>query len=334
VPDYVPLAELGIHPNIKAAFIGRPFQTLADDVEFWSTAGYDYIKVQPIIDFNPANISPQEGKRITVEEDGTLERKWATEKVGVITTFEEFERYVFPAVGQADYSRFEQVPSLLPEGMGVVGQHGDIFTMVWEMMGFETFSLCLYENTELVGKMFERIGGLVYSLFENMVSFDCVNALWYSDDVAYAEGLMVSPAVLMKYFFPWLKQIGDLCQRYNKPLIYHSDGVLWDVMDDIISCGVSALHPIEPKAMDIVKVKDRVGGKLCLIGNVDLGNTLVLGTQEKVINEVKEKLSAVAPGGGYCIGSSNSIPNYVNLQNYRAMIETAIEYGKYPITVN
>jgi len=334
VPDCVPLAELGVHPSIKAAFIGRSIQTLADDVEFWHTAGYDYIKIQPIIDFNPAKISPQEGERITTEENGTLERTWASEKVGVITTFDEFEQYVFPETSDADYSRFEQVSTLLPEGIGVVGQYGDIFTMVWEMMGFETFSLCLYENPDLVERMFETIGSLVYNLFENMVTFDCVDALWYSDDIAYAEGLMVSPAVLRKYFFPWLKRIGDVCKRYNKPLIYHSDGVLWEVMDDIINCGVHALHPVEPKAMDIVEVKKHVAGKLCLIGNIDLGNTLVLGTPEKVVTEVKEKLRTVAPGGGYCLGSSNSIPNYVNLTNYRTMIETTIRFGKYPIDVD
>lgn len=334
VPDCVPLAELGVHPRIKAAFIGRPIETLADDVEFWCTAGYDYIKIQPIIDFNPANITPQEGKRITIEENGTLERTWASEKVGVITTFDEFEHYVFPTERDADYSSFEGVRALLPEGMGVVGQYGDIFTMVWEMMGFETFSISLYENPDLVERMFETIGRVVYNLFENMVTLDCVHALWYSDDIAYAEGLLVSPAVLRRYFFPWLKRIGDLCKRYNKPLIYHSDGILWEVMDDIINCGVHALHPIEPKAMDIAEVKERVAGKLCLIGNIDLGNTLVLGTTQKVITEVKERLRTVAPGGGYCLGSSNSIPNYVNVGNYRTMIETAIQYGAYPIAVN
>ncbi len=46
--------------------------------------------------------------------------------------------------------------------------------------------------------------------------------------------LLVSPNVLDKYFFPWLKKIGDLAKHYNKPLIYHTDGILYDVMDRII----------------------------------------------------------------------------------------------------
>ena len=42
-PDRVPLAEASIDPEIKESFMGRPVQTLEDDVEFWVAAGYDFI---------------------------------------------------------------------------------------------------------------------------------------------------------------------------------------------------------------------------------------------------------------------------------------------------
>ena len=146
--NHLPLAELGIHPLIKEKFLGYPIRTLKDDVDFWHQAGYDYIKLQPGADFNPSGIGL--GSEMTFNEDGTLSRKWATEGKGVITTMEEYEKYVFPEKADFDYSKFEQVKPLLPEGMGVVGQYGDIFTMTWEMMGFEEFSLALYMNPELI----------------------------------------------------------------------------------------------------------------------------------------------------------------------------------------
>ena len=92
--NYIPVAELGIHPQIKEKFIGKPVIELKDDVEFWNKAGYDYIKLQPIVDFNPANIGASEN--LVFSQDGTLVRKWASEGNGVITSFEDFERYVFP----------------------------------------------------------------------------------------------------------------------------------------------------------------------------------------------------------------------------------------------
>jgi len=105
-------------------------------------------------------------------------------------------------------------------------------------------------------------------------------------------------------------------------LIYHSDGILWDVMDDIIDCGVDALHPIEPKAMDIVEVKQKYGDKLCLIGNLDVGDVLTLGTVEDVRKQVEFNIENVGFNGGYCVGSGNSITDYVKIENYLTLIET------------
>lgn len=320
----VPIAELGVHPLIKQKFIGREILELKDDVEFWYKAGYDYIKLQPKADFNPAKIGLS--NNISYNDDGTVFRKWATEGQGVIISLQDFEKYVFPTENDFDYDSFNKIKIYLPEGMGVVGQYGDIFTMTWEMMGFETFSLALFENPDLIESLNSRLGNLVVSMFENMAQSDVVNALWYSDDIAYTNGLLVSPDVLDKYFFPWLSKIGNLAKQYNKPLIFHSDGILYDVMDKIIECGVNALHPIEPKAMDIKEVKARYGDKLCLIGNIDV-DLLARGSEDDVRKNVLENMRTVGVNGGYCVGSGNSIPEYVKVENYLIMLETVKEYN-------
>ncbi|PIS29108.1 MAG: nucleoside 2-deoxyribosyltransferase [Candidatus Marinimicrobia bacterium CG08_land_8_20_14_0_20_45_22] len=325
--DYVPICELGVHPIMKERLLGRPIHSLKDDVDFWNKAGYDYIKLQPIADFNPGKLSLQDAENIKLKDDGTVTRNWATEGKGFISDWEGFEKYHFPKNEDFNYSRFEKVRALLPEGMGVIGQYGDIFTMVWEMMGFEQFSFALYDNPDLVSTLFDKIGNLVLSMFTYFAESDAVDVLWYSDDIAYSSGLMMSPAILRQYFFPWLKKIGDLAKNYGKPLIYHTDGLLYSVMEDIISAGVDALHPIEPKAMNIAEVKQRFGDRLCLIGHVDV-DLLSRGTREEVRQKVKENIEVAAYNGGYCVGSGNSIPEYVIYDNYIAMLDAAKEFGR------
>jgi uroporphyrinogen decarboxylase len=320
---YVPHAELGIHTKIKERLLGRPVVTLQDDVDFWHRAGYDYIKLQPTVDFDPANIG---AGKVTFDVDGTALRKWASEGSGVVTTMAEFERYRFPAPAEIGYRSFEQVKGLLPDGMGVIGQYGDIFTMTWEMMGFETFSMAIYEQPELVKALNDRLGNIVVSMFEFFADCDNVDVIWYSDDIAYISGLMVSPKVLHEYFFPWLRKIGALARKAGKPFIYHTDGLLYDVMDEIIDCGVDALHPIEPKAMDLAEVKRRYGKQLCLIGHVDV-DMLARGTTEEVRQQVRRNIEVAAYDGGYCAGSGNSIPEYVSFENYLAMLRAAEEFG-------
>lgn len=320
---YIPLAELGVHPLIKAKILGFPLAGDHGEVRFAQAMGYDYVKLQPIADFNPAAKGGNDN--VMENPDRTVVRKWAKEGEGLITSEEEYESYQFPMTSDFDYSRFEKITGFLPEGMGVVGQYGDIFTMTWEMMGFETFSFALYENPELVLQLNTTLGELVLSMFEYMAQSPAVDVLWYSDDIAYTNGLLVSPDVLDEYFFPWLKKIGALAKRYNKPLIYHTDGILYDVMERILDCGVDALHPIEPKAMDIGEVKQRYGDRLCLVGNIDV-DLLSRGTEEEVRAMVRQTTEKAGGNGGYCAGSGNSVPEYVRVENYLAMVDEAKKF--------
>ncbi len=332
-PDRVPLLELAIDVSIQEAFLGRPIRTPKDVVDFHIQAGYDAVRLAPKIDMNPAKLTPKGGERRSEATELDKERTWYNEGQGIITSVEDFERYVWPKPEDVDYSIFEEIGRELPDSMMIIGQYGDIFTWIWEIMGFETFSFAIYENPELIDRMFAKVGGIVFNLFENMAAMDRIGALWYSDDIAFKSGLLVSPDFLRKYLFPWMKKIGDLCRERDIPFIYHSDGKLYDVMEDILACGVNALQPIEPQAMDIRELKRKYRGRLCLIGNVDLEYTLTRGTPEEVVEEVKSLLRDVAPGGGYCVGSSNTVPNYVKPENYRAMVETTLRYGRYPIEI-
>ena len=85
--------------------------------------------------------------------------------------------------------------------------------------------------------------------------------------------------------------------------------------------------------MDINAVKREFGSRLSIIGNIDLGYTLTRGTPEEVRAEVRQRIHDLAPGGGYAVASSNSVPEYVPLANFTAMRQATFEYGRYPIAV-
>ena len=343
-PDYVPLAELIVCGEAMDAYMGRGIATAEDVIDFQIAAGYDYVNAWPHYDWNPGCVTPQEGIRkssgaFSDYTQNEVEIEWMTEGAGVITCMDDFRSYQFASPDDADYSGFEAYGAHLPDSMKLIATHGDIFRRVTELMGYETFCYALVEDPELVSAMFEKVGGIIYGLFERAVEKPKVGAVWYCDDIAYAEGLLCSPDALRKYAFPHFKKIAGLAHSKGLPIIYHSDGVLWEVMDDLIDdIGFDALHPIEPKAMDIAEVKHRVGQRVgqrvgrqvCLIGNIDV-DLLARGTPEQVAELTRRRIAQVAPGGGYVLGSSNTIPNYCKAENFRAMVETARHFGRYPI---
>ena len=79
--------------------------------------------------------------------------------------------------------------------------------------------------------------------------------------------------------------------------------------------------------MDAKKVQDEWGDRLCLMGNIDV-DLLSRGSTDDVSDAVKRNIDLLGREGGYCVGSANSVTYYVPLENYCAMIETSLEYGK------
>ena len=328
-PDRVPLGELKIDPMVKDAFMGKPVRTAAEDVEFWATAGYDYVRLRGKYDFQYAAAQEKQGD-YNVYQKGEA-RKWAPQHAGIIANDEEFEAFDWPTVASVDFSNVEEVSKNLWDGMKVITGCTGIFESIWMLMGFETFSMALVENPTLVERLFDRLGRLHYDIFRNAADIENVGAMWYTDDIAYTEGMMVSPKILREHVFPWMRTMKEVCVEKNLPMLFHSDGDLTEVLDDLLDIGINGLQPIEPKAMDIAELKARVGGRICLMGNIDLGYTLTRGTPQEVRDEVRQRIRDCAPGGGYMVGSSNTVTNYVPLENYKAMIDAAFEFGAYPI---
>jgi uroporphyrinogen decarboxylase len=322
-PDRVPIAELWFDTPLKETFIGRhvgnsfidPDYDIEADIEFWYRAGYDYIHIEP---------------RYLFPRKPGLE---IPEGAGTVTNWGEYEAYPWPSIDDVDFSYLKRAADLLPEGMGIITGTSGIFESAWMIMGFTTLCTLTYDDPELVAAVMKRVGELLYQVFERSATYPSVGALWISDDIAYTEGLMLKPTFFREHLFPWYKLMGEVCRKHDYPFLYHSDGLLWSVLNDLIEVGFNALQPIEPKAMDIVELKHKVGDKLCLIGNIDLGYTLTRGTPKEVEEEVKERIRTIGPGGGYCVGSSNTVTYYVPLENYIAMIEATRKYGSYPLSL-
>jgi uroporphyrinogen decarboxylase len=323
-PDRVPLFEAEIEIPIKEAFLGREITTAEDDVEFYIRAGYDFVPVVPPF-FTPRVMRQAEGD----------ERSWITESEGRIKTMEDFEKFPWPDPDQVDFSSFHEIAALLPPKMKILGllSPAAVFGNTSQSMGLQDFSYALFDNIELIEALFEKIGSSYLKIAKKLVTMPRLGAILMSDDLAHTGGCFVNPKIYRKYVFPWYREIGRVLENAGIPFIFHSDGNFMAVFNDLADCGIKAIHPIEPQAMDIVDVKKEYGDKFCIFGNIDLEYTLTRGTVEEVEAQVKQRLKELGPGGGYGLAASNSIPDYVKPENFKAMVEAARKYGKYPINI-
>ncbi len=332
-PDRVPLGDWHVDKMPKERFYGRKVETLQDEVDFWYTAGFDFLTYSTGI-LEPVR-APEgmttKGDAVHTEYGERVARGWAQEHEGVLTNWEQLERFQWPSADDFDLSPWDFFDKNLPKGMKAILLLGKIYTYIWMAMGAETFFDALEDNEELVAAMFEKVGQIQYETFLRVIEHASVGAVLHPDDIAHNTGLLVHPKHLRKYVFPWYKKIGDVCRDRGLGNIFHSDGDCTEVLGDLVECGFHAFNPIQPKCMDIVEVKKRWGDKLCLIGNLNLDSTLTLGSPQDVRAEVYERIRTIGPGGGYMVASSNSITDYVPLQNMKALIDATFEFGHYPI---
>ena len=150
-------------------------------------------------------------------------------------------------------------------------------------------------------------------------------------DIAYNNGLLISPECFKKFILPYLKKYSAKCHEYNKPFIKHTDGNIMSVEKEfLLDSGIDGYHAIEPLAgMDIFYLKEKYGKNITLLGNVDCSELLISGARKEIEDNVKKLVTNCKNGGGYILSSSNSIHDGISLENYKVMINAGKEYGKY-----
>lgn len=193
-------------------------------------------------------------------------------------------------------------------------------------MGWDALSYALYDDPGLVHAMMERYADWFAAAVRriNHLGFDFI---WAGDDIAFRSGPMISPAAFRRFFLPYYRRVAA---EIRLPWIFHTDGNFLPILEDLLSLGMNALHPIEPDALDIRTVQRQVARRAGLVGNVDI-NLLALGTPEEVETEVRRLLRELAPGGRYILSSSNSITRACRLDTVRAMVQAVRTWGRYPI---
>ncbi len=206
-PDYLPLAEVWVNPEVKEAFMARPLASVADDVAFWVAAGYDFIPIETDIYDLP---EIQNHIHVSLEDTATeyghhgRDRHWVTPNVRPIQTRADYGRFGWPRAGDVSFTRVEEVRHHLPAGMKMIASLGHVFTAAWQLMGFETFCLSLFDDPGLAEAVIARLGEETLQVLRKVLTYDHVGAVWLQDDIAYTNGPMVSPKWLRKMFFPWL----------------------------------------------------------------------------------------------------------------------------------
>jgi uroporphyrinogen decarboxylase len=337
-PKRVHFLELFLDGEIKRSIAMRfgigsdipnddPYKWLRFEIELQRFLGYDYVNGGVGgIGFPRGTIPAQDTTEQETQRRG--QRNWTDEHTGPIKGWKEFEKYPWPDTKNADTTQLEWLTDNLPDDMCIVAGCHSVFEQVTWLLGYENLCYKIHDDPDLVDAMFNRVGSILHGVAKVLVQFDRIPYLFGGDDMGYKTGPMVSAKTLIEKSFPWHKKSADLAHEHGKLYLLHSCGNLSELMDSLINyVGIDGRHSFEDVIEPVTLAKERYGDRIALLGGIDV-DFIARTNEDEIRKRVRETLDICQPGGGYCLGTGNSVANYIPVENYLVMMDEGRRYGK------
>ena len=297
--------------------------------------------------------NPKSGFDPKVEPDGSFWDEWGIYRKrcgyyceNVVSPLaglskDQIARYTFP--DPSDKSRFEglgEKTKRLYENTDyalMAGQAASLFYLPTELMNFENFLYDLaFDRPKIelvVGRILEWMMEFTSHYLDEIG--DYIECWWMGDDWGMQTGPIMNPEDFRAIFKPKYKKLVEMVKsKTNAKVCLHTCGATYWVLSDLIDVGIDIVHPLQPTALgndDPVKIKKEFGEHLVFYSNIANTTTLPNGTVREVTEEVKRKIKALAPGGGYMFSGGHNIQADVPPENIVALFDTAHEFGGYPL---
>jgi hypothetical protein len=251
---------------------------------------------------------------------------------GPIQTRDDFRKYPWkeiPEIFKQKYiPHFEAIRRTLPPGMKAYGGCGyGIFEASQDLVGFEHLCVMQCLDPDLFRDLFVRIGDLWTELWTWVIAnYDDIFVFYrMGDDLGHKTSTMLDPEIIRQHILPQYKRIIALVHSSGKKFLLHSCGRIFPLMDDIIDLGIDAKHSNEDQIAPFMEWIEKYSDRIGLFGGFDL-NLLVLKSPETVYQTVLHEGTLFREKArGYGLGSGNSIPSYIPVDGFLAMIEAGKE---------
>jgi len=323
-PSRLPIYEHIISPTIMEKVLGNSFASLEQgdsrDMDeffshycrFWPMMTYDTVSYEVCItEALPGHGAIMGGK-------------------GPIQNRADFERYPWDELQERYWAladrKFAALGRHIPHNMKALGGVGNGALEISEdLVGFESLAYLLADDPETYAELYKRIGSLMLGIWTEFLRRygDIFAICRFGDDLGFRTNTLISPKLIRQHIIPQYQPIISLIKGAGKPFLWHSCGRIFAVMDDVIALGIDAKHSNEDAIAQYDEWILRYGDRIGLLGGIDV-DLLCQKTPDEITNEVFIKGRQFrAAAQGYALGSGNSIPDYVPVDGYLAMIEGA-----------
>ena len=315
-------------------------RTFGVDLRYIEGPSYQGQEMQTHPDGTTSDLWGVRRRTVKVERDGfTWQYKHVEESpLAGMASAREIDRYEgWPSPDWWDYSRIAD-DCRRHSGYAVVnvGDRLDRTAQLKPAMylrGMEQIYIDLIESPAIVEAILAHI--TEYFLGYNRRVFEAaeggIDIFMMGDDFGTQQGLMMDLDTWRRYFGPGFRAYIELAHRYGIKVMHHTCGGVRELIPELIDAGLDILQSIQPRAtgMDLAELKREYGRHICFHGSLDIQRTLPKGTPAEVREEVRQRMAAGKPGGGFIICTAHNIQPDTPTENVVALFEACREFGGY-----
>jgi uroporphyrinogen decarboxylase len=249
---------------------------------------------------------------------------------GPIQNRADFERYPWDEIQERYWAladqKFAALARQLPPGMKALGGVGNgVLEISEDLVGFESLAYLMADDPETYADLYRRIGDLMLGIWKEFLRryADVFAICRFGDDLGFRSSTLISPKLIRQHIMSQYQPVIALIKGMGKPFLWHSCGRIFQVMEDAIALGIDAKHSNEDAIAPFDEWITRYGERIGLLGGIDL-DLLCQKAPAEITEDVYVKGRRFrAAAHGYALGSGNSIPDYVPVDGYLAMLEAA-----------
>ncbi|MCC6443459.1 MAG: hypothetical protein IT210_08380 [Armatimonadetes bacterium] len=216
----------------------------------------------------------------------------------------------------------------------VIATFVDPICFVHELVGSELLAVWSLESPAVIDQLIDLFTERLHDLLDHLIGQGMTGAYAMLGE-EYAGPPLMPPKAFRRWVTACEVSLAERIHRAGGLLHIHCHGPMQDILEEFVTIGADCLHPIEAPPlgdMPLKEAKKRVGAHICLEGNIQVGD-LYAASIEQIREMTRQAIEDAAPGGGFILCPSASPYTRVlpakAAENYLAMIETAVEYGKY-----
>ncbi len=207
--------------------------------------------------------------------------------------------------------------------------HGFMYLRLLDLCGFENVMIWFAEEEETIRTLIDKV--LEYNLYQVAAVLPRMEEIvYFGDDLGTQKGLAIGPERWRKYMKPCFRKLYGMVKAYKpSQLIYmHTDGCIWEIMPDLMECGVDMINPqFRANGLDnLVRVCRR---EQIIPINLDLDRQMFpFATASQLFEHVAECVESLyLPKGG--LGLNVELNYDVSLENMSAVLDAVEKYRHY-----